>query len=71
MNGRSSIGPGELTLALREYNIHCAGEQCLAILEEAREKVERVVRGKSMLPVFRSYKEVEQFQRQVSQQISG
>lgn len=23
MNGRSSIGPGELTLALREYNWEC------------------------------------------------
>jgi hypothetical protein len=70
MNGRSSSGPGELTLALREYNLECQTNQCVQILEEAREKVGRVVRQKSMLPVFRSYKEVEQFQRQVTRQIS-
>ena len=70
MNGRSSMGPGELTLALREYNLECQTDQCLQILEEAREKVVRVVRQKSMLPEFRNYKEVEQFQRQVTRQIS-
>lgn len=70
MNGRSSIGPGELTLALREYNWQCGREECEALLGEARGKVERIVRDKCMLPVFKNYKELEQFQKQMTKQIS-
>ncbi len=58
MNGRSSLGPGELTLALREYNLECGMEQCMEVVGEARRKVERIIHEKSMLPVFRNYKEL-------------
>lgn len=32
MNGRSSIGPGELTLALREYNWECQQHEYHSIM---------------------------------------
>ena len=71
MNGRSSIGPGELTLALREYNWECQQHEYHSIMNEARGKVERLVHDKCMLPVFKSYKELEQFQKQMTKQISN
>jgi hypothetical protein len=43
----------------------------VAVVGEARGRVERLVREKSMLPVFRSYKELEHFQKQVTRQISS
>lgn len=38
-------------------------------MREAREKVGRVVGEKCMLPVFKNYKDLELFQRQVNHQI--
>jgi hypothetical protein len=39
MNSRSSIGPGELTLALREYNWECESEECKTVMAEASGRV--------------------------------
>jgi hypothetical protein len=39
MNGRSSIGPGELTLALREYNWECGEQDCRDVMLEAQKRV--------------------------------
>jgi hypothetical protein len=69
MNARSSIGPGELSLALREYNCPSDGKDCSQIMLEAKEKVGKVVREKCMLPVFKNFKDLEHFQQQVSHQI--
>lgn len=33
--------------------------------------MERIIRDKCMLPVFKSYKELEQFQKQMTKQISS
>jgi hypothetical protein len=71
MNGRSSIGPGELTLALKEYNCKCDLPQAMQIVGEARGRVVAVVRQKCMLPVFKNYKELECFQKQITRQIAN
>lgn len=70
MNGRSSIGPGELTLALKEYNCTCDLPRAMQIVAEASARVEAVVRQKCMLPVFKNYKELECFQKQITRQIA-
>jgi hypothetical protein len=36
MNARSSIGPGELTLAIKEYNWSCEKDKVNEFIEEAR-----------------------------------
>ena len=36
MNGRSSIGPGELKLAIKEYNQLSDKEECSRMMDEAR-----------------------------------
>ena len=39
MNGRSSIGPGELTLALKEYNDKCSREEATTMMDQAKQKI--------------------------------
>lgn len=58
MNGRSSIGPGELTLALKEYNYTSEEQQSLEVMEEAKCKVFALLRGKCVIAEFRDHREV-------------
>ena len=58
MNGRSSIGPGELTLALKEYNWECGPERVGRVMGEARGRVLQIVARKCSLPEFRSHRDL-------------
>lgn len=44
MNGRSSIGPGELSLAIKEYNAVCSRSEALQLMADARAKIGDLVR---------------------------
>ena len=70
MNARSSIGPGELTLAIKEYNLECNEAEALNILKKSKAKVVDIIRCKCMLPVFKNVKELELFQKQINSQIN-
>ena len=69
MNGRSSIGPGELKLAIREFNDDTPLPKCLEMITEAKQKVLSLLSTKCMLPIFKNFREVESFQGQISKQL--
>jgi len=58
MNSRSSIGPGELTLAIKEYNWSCERTKVKEFLGEAREKVLKIIGDKCSLPQFKSQRDL-------------
>ena len=50
VNGRSSIGPGELTLSVKEYNSQCDREGAERVLLRARERLLKLVGLKCCMP---------------------
>lgn len=50
MNCRSSIGPGELTLALKEYNSIFSRGEALQLMAESRQKITELVSEKCSVP---------------------
>lgn len=58
INARSSIGPGELKLALKEYNQRFSPAQSLMVLQQAQRRIAGLLRSKCMIPSFRNYKDL-------------
>lgn len=50
MNCRSSIGPGELTLALKEYNMIFSGAEAVELMAEARDTINEIIKEKCIIP---------------------
>jgi hypothetical protein len=69
MNSRSSIGPGELTLALKEYNDQCSKREGEGVMLSARVKIGELLEGKCSMPEVRSHRELQVFQRQMGRLI--
>lgn len=69
MNARSSIGPGELTLALKEYNEDYKLADYRRLLDQAQSRLVGTVHCKCSIPSFKNYHDIEQFQKQVMKQI--
>ena len=70
MNARSSIGPGELTLAIKEYNQYYQQKQYDRLLEKVQQRLGEIIKSKCQIPDFSNYMDVELFQKQSMQQIS-
>ena len=58
MNGRSSIGPGQLTLALKEYNDKCSKEQAEGMMRDSRDKILQLVVNKCVIPEFKNHRDL-------------
>lgn len=69
MNARSSIGPGELTLALKEYNEDYNLSDYNNLLSQAQTRLLGTINSKCSIPSFKNYHDIEQFQKQVMKQI--
>lgn len=56
MNGRSSIGPGELSLALKEYNVVCGRSEAIELMADARSRIGKLIREKCCMPEFKNHR---------------
>jgi hypothetical protein len=65
MHSRSSIGPGELTLALKEYNDGCGEEEAREMMDAAKDRVLELLRNKCSIPEFKNHRDLELFQKQM------
>lgn len=63
MNGRSSIGPGELSLAIKEYNKVYELDEYNNLLDQAQCHLVNIIKMKCAIPSFKNYRDIEQFQK--------
>ena len=70
MNARSSIGPGQLSLAIKEYNEDYNPDQYDRLLGQVKGRLGKIVQIKCLIPSFKNYYDLEVFQKQVMNQIS-
>ena len=69
MNSRSSLGPGELTLAIKEYNQTYEDWQIKIFFSQVKNKMNSLLSRKCKIPQFKTYRELELFQTEIMEQI--
>lgn len=65
VNTRSTIGTGELSISIKEFNIHCNQQDVTKFFHQAHERIRSLLQNKCMLPQFKNYKDVGLFQKQM------
>ena len=69
MNSRSSIGPGELKLAIKQYNEDYFESEMPLVFEAVKRKMSNLLEIKCKTPNFKNEREIEYFHLCIMEQI--